>query len=41
MISSERNLEIRNDQTKNVQITKNETLMDEVLRYVKMKGLKK
>ena len=41
MISSERNLEIRNDQTKNVQITKNETLMDEVLRHVKMKGLKK
>ena len=37
----ERNVDIRNDETKSMQITKNVTLMEEALRHAKMKGLKK
>ena len=39
MILSERNLEIRNDVTKEKIITINVTLMYEALRYMKMKKL--
>ena len=40
MMLNKRKLEIRNYKTKSAQITKNATLTDESLRYVKIKGLK-
>ena len=41
MMLSERQFKVRNYESKSAQITKNVPLMDEELRHVKMKGLKK
>ena len=40
MILSERRLEIKNDEILNKKKTRSATLMEEVLRHVKQKGLK-